>query len=316
MPFDANNYVAADPENPGQFMAVVGGVPNRGMSQSEAENTYNRLATGGAVVTQGGGLTPPNISSGAMLGNQTIQQVRSWMASQDSRWASASDAAITAEYNKIQANKGAAQPSGMSQLAQLLGISLPESNQMNLDWSKEQYGKTLAEQQREYDLSRQLQQASQYSSLAQGLLGAATSLRGPANWLDYANYTSGGKDIFQRLWGNQPAPQFSAPTNPSQVAGIAGVLGDLGILPGNFSQTQGQQTAKPYVPLPYQINPGVWDSLSDTAKQMMLSSAEHGYTPSGAWTSTDFLNQLNASRPQGQAPRSVSYNWGQPQGAF
>ena len=67
-------------------------------------------------------------------------------------------------------------------------------------------------------------------------------------------------------------------------------------------------------PLPYQINPAVWDSLSSTAKQMILAAAGAGRTPSGAWDETDYLNQFNASRPMGTAPKTTQYNWGAPQG--
>ena len=69
-------------------------------------------------------------------------------------------------------------------------------------------------------------------------------------------------------------------------------------------------------PLPFQMNPLVWDSLSDTAKQMILGSVEAGNTPSGVWTATDWLNQFNASRPKGTAPRSVKYNYGAPRSYF
>jgi hypothetical protein len=73
----------------------------------------------------------------------------------------------------------------------------------------------------------------------------------------------------------------------------------------------GTSAANPYQsPNPWQINPAVWDSMSGTAKQMILSSAEQGNTPAGAWNATDFLSQLEAARPQGTAPRRVSTNWG------
>jgi hypothetical protein len=75
--------------------------------------------------------------------------------------------------------------------------------------------------------------------------------------------------------------------------------------------------SNPYqVPLPHQINPAVWDSMSNTAKQMILASAEEGNTPSGAWDATDFMAQLNAARPQGVAPRRTAVSWGSPQSMF
>jgi hypothetical protein len=49
---------------------------------------------------------------------------------------------------------------------------------------------------------------------------------------------------------------------------------------------------------------------------MILASAEEGNTPSGAWDATDFLSQLNAARPVGQAPKRTQFNWGNPQSLF
>lgn len=73
----------------------------------------------------------------------------------------------------------------------------------------------------------------------------------------------------------------------------------------------------PYrVPLPHQINPAVWDSLSPTAKQMILAAAKRGHTESGVWTPEDFMSQLNAARPRGTVPRSVRMNWANPTGLF
>ena len=69
-------------------------------------------------------------------------------------------------------------------------------------------------------------------------------------------------------------------------------------------------------PLPHQINPLVWDSLSPSDKQVVLASVGKGYTPSGAWDVEDYLTQMFASRPQGQAPSRSQFNWAAPQSAF
>jgi hypothetical protein len=69
-------------------------------------------------------------------------------------------------------------------------------------------------------------------------------------------------------------------------------------------------------PLPYQINPMTWDSLSDTARQLFLSMAELGQTPSGAWTKADYLNQFEQSRPKGIAPKQVHFDYGLNQSYF
>ncbi len=72
----------------------------------------------------------------------------------------------------------------------------------------------------------------------------------------------------------------------------------------------------PMAPLPYQVNPMTWDSLSQTAKSMILAAAEKGRTPSGAWTAQDYMGQLDASRPKGTAPRRTSYDFGKPSSAY
>lgn len=271
--------------------------------------------------------------------------------------------------------------------------SLTGSNQERFDWDKERFGR------------------QQYGDLAQSLLAGASSLRGPADWQRYAQYTSGGQDIFNRLFGSASAPSFGAPTGFSEPMTIQRLLQDLGLVQGGdggISDAQIQQWAQglndpvafergrefvntygrlpqtldewnafksggggvqaqsnpmtaamqaatapitgddrlsiqpvnepqpfpsaqpagvqaqpvpagqqqPMVPLPHHINPAVWDSMSPTAKQMILSAAESGHTSSGAWDPTDFLTQMQAARPQGVAPRRTSMSWGAPQGMF
>ena len=251
--------------------------------------------------------------------------------------------------------------------------------------------------QQQFDWDKQRTQQALYADLAQALLSGAASLRGPRDWLKYAQYTNGGQDIFNRLFGSAAAPSFSGPSGFSEPVTVGSVLGDLGLsgtagatgggagisdadiqawaqglndpvafergrefvdrygrLPQSIAEwdafkngttaqaTQGTgqtdlagqpdpafaaatapvtgttstagQAAQ--VPLPHQINPAVWDSLSQTAKQMILASAEEGNTPSGAWDATDFLSQLNAARPVGQAPKRTQFNWGNPQSLF
>lgn len=281
--------------------------------------------------------------------------------------------------------------------------ALTNTNQQQFDWSKEQFNRELAERQRQFD-------TSSYSNLAQALLGTAAQLRGPADWLSYANYTSGAGNLFKALFGDKALPTFSAPGGYSEPATIGRLLEQLGIggatagggaptgggVPAgddlaamaayvlqkrpdvvsyynakqgwDLSTPQGQlaavqrwlrdvapnndwsvqqygtrdlatmarqmgyqppqpaapdqmvkafeQAAAPVtatnvmVPLPYQNNPAVWDSLSDTAKTMILAAAQAGKTPSGAWEPADYLNQLNAARPQGVAPRRTQFQWG------
>ena len=328
-----------------------------------------------------------------------------------------------------------------------VGAALGDTNQQNFDWTKESFWANYNESKRQFDadLALKAQQMglsqqqfeegkrqfdrSQYSNLAQSLLSNSVELGSrPGDWLKYAQYTNGGKDIFQQLFGSQAAPAFGAPTGYSPTGNISDLLAKLGVTPGTVPGTTpptgttgptgtytrpdngevltmdkmladlknagwppaaggtrpsdadilatyertanlklvptqtsvstalaqatapltggyyadasrgnpqpgmgyaqvitpygGEQPfllqptptapgANPYqTPLPYQINPAVWDSLSGTAKQMILASANAGNTPSGSWTSEDFLKQLDAARPVGTAPRTTLTNWG------
>jgi hypothetical protein len=319
------------------------------------------------------------------------------------------------------------------------------------DWSG-LWGAQTDTNQQQFDWQKEIARQQIYSDLAQSLLSGAASLRGPRDWLKYAQYTQGGQDIFNRLFGNSAAPSFSAPTGFSAPVTINDVLADLGLagagggaatgggtvgdaqiqawadalndpaaiendyararafvqqygrLPASIAEwdsfknaytgqamgatgvgqgmgtasagaaanpmaTAMQQAAAPVtgrpvpgvgpapsidrvdwsnlpvtddpwqvtpdtsgrtgqplfdvtpsptasdeqspyaVPLPHKINPAVWDSMSPTAQQMILASAEEGNTPSGAWDAQDFLQQLNATRPVGRAPRRTTFSW-------
>ena len=259
------------------------------------------------------------------------------------------------------------------------------------DWSG-LWGALTGSNQQQFDESKRQFDQNQYTNMAQALLSGAAQLRGPADWLKYAQYTSGGKNIFDILRGDKTVAAFGQPTDYSQPATISTLLQDLGlatapITGGTYNTINGPRTvdqmrqelkvanypnwqnAEPpeiasvyartaggtvtpisaagvgtgdmnlgqatglggattpmpaaptaptapqasaqgnVAPLPYQINPAVWDSLSDTAKVMILSSAEAGNTPSGAWSADDYLRQLEAARPKGTVPTSLSYNW-------
>ncbi len=268
-------------------------------------------------------------------------------------------------------------PQQNSQFAGLWN-SLTNSNQQQFDRQGNQFDQTLGEQRRQFDLTNTNQQQSMLSTLLQGLLGNATQLAGsPANWLDYANYTAGGRNIFDLLKGNQPVPAFQQPGGFTANNSIQNLLAQLGIgqttspeahamaqvtspitgttqpagsaqqptsntpslmgppvpnsnpasggqEPGMFGPpVSGQQPLQQptagqnqMASLPYQNNPIVWDSLSPTAQAMILASAQHGNTPSGYWSPEDYISQLNASRPKGNAPSQVMFNYRQPQGLF
>lgn len=72
-------------------------------------------------------------------------------------------------------------------------------------------------------------------------------------------------------------------------------------------QPEPRRTAPP----PWQINPMVWDSLGNVGQQLALGSAEES-----GYDADDWMRQLNASRPQGRAPRRVRTQYAQPRSAF
>lgn len=340
--------------------------------------------------------------------------------------------------------------SGSSGIAGLYG-SVVDSNQMDFDERVREFNAMLELKLRELGLSEaevqaRIRQADQqlYANVALGLLQGATSLRGPANWLEYAQFTGGGRDIFKGLYGDQPVAAFGSATGYSKAATLQDILTGLGIpeMPGTGltddqaldwiwnkrpdlatffgsrgwptqtaqqrraivrewisttdpqyagmtpqqvakalgwvkpspdataaaagtqAATQGQaattatagtggagvatqavapegattaaadEPAKPdkisqaiwdaltpdakqllakmgyLVPNAHQVNPAVWDSYSDTAKQAVLDAAQNGLTPTGVMMPEDYLRQLNAARPKGIAPRQVGYTWG------
>lgn len=308
-----------------------------------AERNYNSLMGYQNQPLGSTGLPSPTVAPPSGGGGQTRDgylsdadlQARLRSAGYGGPWDTAS---MIAAFNRA----GQPAKTGLSSLAQLLGISLPESNQMDLDWSKEQYGKSLAENQRQFnqnyitnwqtaqDEQKRQYEKSIYTGLMQSLLGTSAQLHGqPANWLNYANYTTGGQNIFNRLLGSEPAPRYGAPGGASQPMTMQQLIADLGLgdrpatspmqsalQASTAALTGGQQAENAQVPLPHQVNPGVWDSLSPTAKQLIMGSVQAGNTPSGVWDPNDWTAQLNASRPQGTAPRQVNYNWAQPSSFF
>jgi hypothetical protein len=70
------------------------------------------------------------------------------------------------------------------------------------------------------------------------------------------------------------------------------------------------------VPLPHQINPAQWDSMSQAARDLTMGLAEGGYTQQGSYTPEDYLRILNASRPMGTASRMTRSAYNAPVGSF
>jgi hypothetical protein len=251
-----------------------------------------------------------------------------------------------------------------------------------------------------------------YTNLATSLLGTSAQLRGPEDYFKFNQYTSGGRNLWEQLFGSQPRPDFSAPTGPITPVTINSVMQALGMIPATAAPTTvdpnapagsvpanalspqsvstpaapvtplsgvaaavspppapvptiqnigsnqpgggttlaptlpptpitGLQplatTATPTattasqptmntgfrppsattttgnqpIPLPYQINPAVWDSMGPTGQSLALAAAE-----AAGWDKNEYLRQINAARPQGTAPGASSTAFRTPMGAF
>jgi hypothetical protein len=283
------------------------------------------------------------------------------------------------------------------------------------------------DQQRFDEAVKEYQQTSS-TNLATSLLGTASQLQGPADYFKFNQYTSGGRDLWQQLFGSQPRADFSAPTGPITPMTLSTLMQSLGMLPATPAPTtvnpaapagsvpavnnqnvpptapppavapaavqstpttplsgvaasvggvapQAVQsapitpvlpipspspTAQPSqssgwgppapapaptpapppapaaaptdptaaqktpatiptawqnavqpIPLPYQINPAVWDSMGSVGQQLALSAAE-----AAGWDKDEYLRQINAARPQGTAPGASSTTFRTPMGAF
>jgi hypothetical protein len=163
-----------------------------------------------------------------------------------------------------------------------------------------QANQRLAESQ--YETSKQ-----QYATnLMQQLLATASQLRGPTNYAQFMQFSRGAQDLLSQLFGDQALAAFTAPVGGLDSPTVGNVLAQLGIGGGTLQTT----AASTRVPLPYQINPGVWDSLGTVGQQMVLSAAEAaGYDP------TEFVRQVNAARPVGTASRQTRYTFAAPAAA-
>lgn len=74
--------------------------------------------------------------------------------------------------------------------------------------------------------------------------------------------------------------------------------------------TPGQRPPRK-APNPWQINPGVWDSMGRVGQEMALGLAE-----SEGWDAGDYVRQHMNSRPVGTAPRMTRMNYAQPRGMY
>lgn len=163
--------------------------------------------------------------------------------------------------------------------------------------------------------------SSQYANLATSLLNGATSLTGPADYFKFLKYAGGGQDILKSLYGDQARPSFAGPTGDNQALTIQDVLNRLGLGENttptptpkvSVQGTPGENSASQYyVPPPNQVNPGVWDSLGDTGKQFVLGAVQ-----AAGWDPSEFMRQVDATRPMGTAPRMTTTSYAAPRSAY
>jgi len=294
---DENNYVGAEGTG---FVSVVGGVKLWFPTQQAAEQNFNqRTGQPNGAGNPAGSYATPN-------GQRTIAQIRAELAAAGYNGPQ-DDASLVAAYNRTAAGPGAGASSG--------------AGAGGYDWNA--YWNAQQQSNREqFDWTKQNAARQQYGEIARALLSGAASLTGPQDWLKYAQYTQGGKNIFSTLFGSQGAPAFGAPSGNSQALTIGDILSQLGLTSpgsgttGGAAATGGATAQSAQAPLPHQVNPAVWDSLSPTARAMVLGSVQAGNTPSGYWNPDDWLAQINATRPRGTAPRVSTYNFGNPASAF
>lgn len=148
-----------------------------------------------------------------------------------------------------------------------------------------------------------------YADLAKTLLGTASQLRGPRDYAQYQQYLGGGKGVMETLFGSQPLQAFGGMSGQTQPIDLAHMLGQMGMSGAGTTQAPPSisQNAQQQIPLPYQINPAVWDSMGQTGQQMVLSMAE-----AQGWNADDFLRQIEQARPLGTARPSTVYGYQAP----
>src|SRR5215831_7814641 len=193
---------------------------------------------GNAGISGGGGGSTYNTPNG----QKTLAQMRQELATAGYNGAQ-DDASIIAAYNSTASGAGAG---GMGDASQKLLDAIASGDREKFDEAIREYNATLAENQRQFNVGTQEGERKLYSDLAQNLLSTAASLRGPRNYAQFNQYTSGGRDLFSQLFGSQPRADFSAPTGQIEPMTLASLAQDLGFrtIPGapstGASTTAGQ----------------------------------------------------------------------------
>lgn len=116
---------------------------------------------------------------------------------------------------------------GGSMQAILDAIASGDTQQFNE--AVRQYNDTLTNNDYQFSTDTALKQQEDYANLADKLLTTAASLRGPQDYFQYDQYLNGGKNLFQQLYGNQPAAAFGGYSGPTpQPATIQSLMQSLG----------------------------------------------------------------------------------------
>jgi hypothetical protein len=135
-------------------------------------------------------------------------------------------------------------------------------------------------------------------------------------------YGSGGRSDGDRAWlGGSPWGDYMQGRGWSG-AYAGGMPAGLGQGPtqgwGNEMRYQGPQpsgggqpSTLPQVPLPHQVNPAVWDSLSRTGRGLALGAAG-----AGGWDTQDYEDTINQTRPRGYARQASQYGYRAPRSGY
>lgn len=242
------NYVARNAQ--GTYDVVINGV-NHGpyATQQEAEQQYNTLmgqSNAPATPTDNGKTyNTPN-------GPKTLAQMRTELSTAGYNGPS-DDASIIAAYNSTVSGAGATggTPTGGANpaaSAQKLLDAIASGNTQAAEEAAKEFQQDLAEKQREFDANQQAGQQKNYQDLATTLLNTAAQLQGPANYYQFDQYASGGRDLMNTLFGNQPRAAFSTPTGTNTPMTLSQLMQELGFKQVPQATTSTSSTAATTAP--------------------------------------------------------------------
>lgn len=248
MAFSPGNYVDQRPD--GTFGVVLNGVFHGPFgTQQEAEQFFNTAQAqqgandaaaggqneiGGSVPRQPGQGTPniaaPTGGGGKVYrtpsGDKTIAQMNAELraAGWGGPW---DDNSVIAKYNEL--GLAARRGGGSGGTGGAAGDDVAGFIDANLKSNRERF---------DYDKTRDAR--SMYSDVARTLLSTASGLRGPRDWMAYAQNAAGGRSLTQQLFGSEGVPAFGSPTNPNAAITMDDLLRDLGLGGGGQPGAPGQ----------------------------------------------------------------------------